>query len=77
MSIFVHSWNVLPSNKIDAGRMAVPLGAIYTPLRQQQTPPVQYDPVSCKGCRAILNPYWYTTLSLEGDRNSLMASSDG
>lgn len=62
MLMFVHSWNVLPSNKVDAGRMVVPLGAIYTPLRQQQTPPVQYDPVSCKGCCAILNPYWYAII---------------
>lgn len=65
MSMLVRSWNVLPSDKIDIGRMAVPLGVVYTLLRQQQVLPVQYDPVSCKGCRAILNPYWYATLSSE------------
>lgn len=64
MLIFVRSWNVLPSNKIDAGRMVVPLGVVYTPLGQQQTPSVQCDPVSCKECRSILNPYWYITLFL-------------
>lgn len=54
----VCSWNVFSANKIDGARMVVPLGVIYTPLKQQYTPPVHYDPVSCKGCRAILNPFW-------------------
>lgn len=74
ISILVRSWNVLPSNKIDVGRMVVPLGVIYTPLGQQQTPSVQYDPVSCKGCRSILNPYWYAALPpLDFGRRSRLA----
>jgi len=39
--------------------MVVPLGALYTPLKERpDLPPIQYDPVHCsrQTCRAILNP---------------------
>jgi len=39
--------------------MVVPLGALYTPLKERpDLPPIQYDPVMCarQACRAILNP---------------------
>lgn len=56
------SWNVLPNNKLDVARLALPIGCLYTPLKpidHSQTPPVNYPAVQCKTatCHAILNPY--------------------
>ncbi|WFD08597.1 GTPase-activating protein S23 [Malassezia vespertilionis] len=53
------SWNVWPSTKLEATRTVVPIGALYTPLKERSDlPPVLYEPVSCKPpCRAVLNPY--------------------
>uniref|UniRef100_A0A2C9JPM8 Protein transport protein SEC23 n=1 Tax=Biomphalaria glabrata TaxID=6526 RepID=A0A2C9JPM8_BIOGL len=54
------SWNVWPSSRLEATRMVVPLGAIFTPLKERaDLPPIQYDPVLCTRttCRAILNPF--------------------
>jgi len=54
------SWNVWPSSRLEATRMVVPLGAIFTPLKERSDlPPIQYDPVLCTrpNCRCILNPY--------------------
>src|SRR2546423_15633983 len=44
--------------------IAVPIGALYTPLKEKtDTPLLQYEPVSCKmPCRALLNPFWYGSL---------------
>jgi len=53
------SWNVWPSSRLEATRMVVPLGVLYTPLKERpDLPPIQYDPVACarSSCRAILNP---------------------
>jgi len=53
------SWNVWPSSRLEATRMVVPLGALYTPIKERpDLPPIQYDPVMCarQVCRAILNP---------------------
>ena len=53
------SWNVWPSSRLEATRMVVPLGALYTPLKERaDLPPIQYDPVMCAraSCKAILNP---------------------
>lgn len=53
-----HSWNVLPGTRVDASRMVLPVGALYTPLKHiENMPVVGYDPVVCKSCRGILNPY--------------------
>ncbi|KAJ3153085.1 GTPase-activating protein S23 [Geranomyces michiganensis] len=53
------SWNVWPSSRLEATRMVVPIGALYTPLKERPgTQPFHYEPVTCKmPCRAILNPY--------------------
>ena len=54
------SWNVWPSSRLEATRMVVPLGCLYTPIKERpDLPPIQYDPVLCTRptCRAILNPY--------------------
>ncbi|KAL7268370.1 GTPase-activating protein S23 [Rhizina undulata] len=52
------SWNVFPSNRLEASRLVVPIGVLYTPLKEREQPPVQYEPVTCKApCRTVLNPY--------------------
>ena len=54
------SWNVWPSSRIEATRMVVPVGAMYTPLKKREDlPPVCYDPLRCSRptCQAILNPH--------------------
>ncbi|KAJ3125715.1 GTPase-activating protein S23 [Physocladia obscura] len=56
------SWNVWPTNRVESTRMVVPIGALYTPLKDRSAlglnQPLGYEPVVCKGsCRAILNPY--------------------
>ncbi|KAG4094109.1 hypothetical protein H8356DRAFT_1346990 [Neocallimastix lanati (nom. inval.)] len=52
------SWNVWPSSRVEATRMVVPIGALYTPLKEREEYlPVNYDFIACKSCRAILNPY--------------------
>lgn len=54
------SWNVWPATRLEATRIVVPVGCLYTPLKERpDVPPVYYDPVTCKPpCRAVLNPYW-------------------
>ncbi|KAG1797910.1 HAD-like domain-containing protein [Suillus variegatus] len=51
------SWNVRLSSRIEATRTAVPISALYAPLKQREDfPPASYEPVTCKPtCRAILN----------------------
>lgn len=45
----------------EASRLVVPIGAVYTPLKEKtDTPLLQYEPVTCKApCKAVLNPYAY------------------
>lgn len=54
------SWNVWPCNRLEATRIIVPLGCLYTPLAETTNLQlVEYDPVVCRSrdCGAILNPY--------------------
>ncbi|MCJ1338745.1 GTPase-activating protein S23 [Bachmanniomyces sp. S44760] len=53
------SWNCFPSTRMEASRLVVPIGALYTPLKEKpDTPLLQYEPVTCKApCRAVLNPF--------------------
>ncbi|CAF9926584.1 GTPase-activating protein S23 [Imshaugia aleurites] len=53
------SWNTFPSTRMEASRLVVPIGALYTPLKEKpDTPLLQYEPVTCKvPCRAVLNPF--------------------
>jgi len=39
--------------------MMVPLGCLYTPLKQIEgmPRPLEYDPIRCLGCSAVLNPF--------------------
>jgi len=54
------SWNTFPSSRMEASRLVVPIGALYTPLKEKpDTPLLQYEPVTCRAsCRALLNPFW-------------------
>jgi protein transport protein SEC23 len=50
--------NVWPSSRIDATRVVVPFGSLVTPTKVIPGMPVlPYEPVGCKSCRAVLNPY--------------------
>ncbi|KAH0793561.1 Sec23/Sec24 trunk domain containing protein [Histomonas meleagridis] len=52
------SWNVWPTNRIDAVTCSVPIGCLYTPLKQiPDRTPLQYEPVLCRNCRCVLNSY--------------------
>lgn len=56
------SWNVWPSNRLEATRMVVPLGCTFTPLKERlDLPELCYEPVLCSraSCKAVLNPLWY------------------
>lgn len=52
------SFNVWPSSRFEAARVAVPLGCIWTPAKKINGLLVlPYEPVLCKTCAAVLNPY--------------------
>lgn len=54
------TWNVLPNARADASKNVVPLGCLYTPLKEvEELCVASYNPVECSGphCRAVLNPY--------------------
>lgn len=52
------SFNVLPTNRLDAAACSFPIGCLYTPLKIiQGHQPFQYDPISCQKCNSFLNPY--------------------
>ncbi|EGF83355.1 hypothetical protein BATDEDRAFT_32725 [Batrachochytrium dendrobatidis JAM81] len=51
------SWNAWPTSRIEATRMVVPIGVMYTPLKEREgVKAFPYEPVTCKTCRAVLNP---------------------
>jgi len=53
------SWNVWPTSGLEATRMVVPLGCLYSPMKKiKDLPVLEYEPVGCKSCHAILNRHW-------------------
>ena len=53
------TWNVWPSSRLEASRLIVPMGVLFTPLKERpDLPPIQYEPIVCarSTCKAILNP---------------------
>lgn len=47
-----------PNTRTEAAKNVLPLGLLYTPLRPiAELPAAPYEPVRCKGCAAVLNPY--------------------
>lgn len=56
------NWNIWPQTRVEAAKIVLPLGCLFTPLKESSTrplPSIQYDPVLCsrQSCRAVLNPY--------------------
>ena len=52
------SWNFWPCNKIGQARIVVPVGCMYTPMKEiENMALVQYAPVPCKTCQTVLNPF--------------------
>jgi protein transport protein SEC23 len=52
------SWNYWPCNKLTETRIVLPVGAVYTPLKEiENLAVVEYQPVLCKQCTAVLNPH--------------------
>jgi protein transport protein SEC23 len=52
------AWNVWPYSRLEATKCVVPFGVLYSPAKQtSQLQVVEYDPVPCKQCGAVLNPY--------------------
>ncbi|XP_010522501.1 PREDICTED: protein transport protein sec23-1 [Tarenaya hassleriana] len=52
------SWNSWPTTKSDCQSLVVPLSIMCTPLMQSsELPVIQYDPLICSRCGAVLNPY--------------------
>ena len=53
------SWNIWPSSRLETTRIVVPVGCMYTPLKQIEDMPeaLPYDPIKCNGCGGILNPF--------------------
>jgi len=53
------SWNIWPNSRLDATRIIVPLGCLYTPMKATgNLQLVEYEPVICRArdCGAVLNP---------------------
>ncbi|KAL1540031.1 Protein transport protein S23 C [Salvia divinorum] len=52
-------WNVLPGTKAHAANCAIPIAAIYTPLKTlpEATPLLPYSPLRCRSCRSVINPF--------------------
>ena len=59
---FPYTYSSMLTLSQEASRLVVPIGALYTPLKEKpDTPLLQFEPIICKPpCRAVLNPYWYT-----------------
>ncbi|OVA16238.1 zinc finger protein [Macleaya cordata] len=52
------SWNSWPTSKSEVSALVIPLSVLYTPLLQyNDIPLLQYDPLICNRCGAILNPF--------------------
>ncbi|RLN50366.1 hypothetical protein BBJ29_006461 [Phytophthora kernoviae] len=53
------SWNSWPCTKLEQTRCVMPTGCLYQPLKpiDGMPPAVEYDPIHCKACSAVLNPY--------------------
>ncbi|KAG9390471.1 COPII coat complex component, Sec23 (Sec23) [Carpediemonas membranifera] len=52
------TWNVLPNNRTEAAKLVVPPTLMYAPLKRiANMPRVNYSPVNCSRCNAVLNPY--------------------
>uniref|UniRef100_A0A7S3E547 Protein transport protein SEC23 n=1 Tax=Chloropicon laureae TaxID=464258 RepID=A0A7S3E547_9CHLO len=52
------SWNVWPNTKLEATKCVLPFAALVTPCKKlQDCPVVPYQPVPCRSCGSVLNPF--------------------
>ncbi|CAI5968804.1 unnamed protein product [Closterium sp. NIES-64] len=52
------TWNVWPNSKVEATKCVVPFAALYTPVKRlPEMPVLPYEPIRCKTCLAVLNPF--------------------
>ncbi|GMM34095.1 GTPase-activating protein [Saccharomycopsis crataegensis] len=53
------SWNIIPNTSGSSKSTIVPIGALYTPLKQKEDLAiVEHDPIRCNAnCKAVLNPF--------------------
>ncbi|CAA0823378.1 Sec23/Sec24 protein transport family protein [Striga hermonthica] len=52
------SWHSWPVSKHEVSSLVVPLSVMYTPLMEfNELPVLPYEPLTCSGCTALLNPY--------------------
>ncbi|KAL8430631.1 hypothetical protein ACSSS7_005803 [Eimeria intestinalis] len=52
------SWNIWPPTRTEAQQIELPLGCMYTPLRDcTQLQLVEYEPVRCRVSGCVLNPF--------------------
>lgn len=54
------AWNVVPATRKEQRECVVPFAAMVTPTKviaSDVVPRVPYEPVRCKGCAGVLNPY--------------------
>jgi len=52
------SWNVIPPNKAALMKSQIPLGVVYSPMKDiENLLFVEYKPQACGKCHSILNPY--------------------
>jgi hypothetical protein len=59
-------WTVITEGLQEASRLVVPIGALYTPLKEKADAPLlHFEPVVCKApCRSVLNPFWYVLIEV-------------
>ncbi|KAL9269709.1 transport protein SEC23 C-like protein [Drosera capensis] len=51
-------WNVIPGTKQESSQSAIPVSAIYTPLKPiPNLPLLPYSPLRCRTCSSVLNPF--------------------
>ncbi|KAK9137686.1 hypothetical protein Sjap_008280 [Stephania japonica] len=51
-------WNSWPASKSEASSLVIPISVMCTPLMQfNDLPLLNYDPLICNRCGAVLNPY--------------------
>ena len=57
---------VITDGMQEASRLVVPIGALYTPLKEKPDAPLlHFEPVVCKApCRSVLNPFWYVAVDI-------------
>lgn len=51
------SWNVWPATRSEATKIELPLGALYTPLKEANTVALEYEPLRCRQSGCVLNPF--------------------